>query len=254
MTADAKPVSAQNRRHYSYEHYASREVAEGFDALRFGGPIGRYLFETQARLLDDWLAPLDGRSVLDVGTGTGRAAIGLAVGGADVSGVDASAEMLQVAKRRAAANDVRVGFARADAHHLPAASRSVDAAISLRVLMHTIDWPVCIAELCRVARWRAIVDFPAAFSFAALESGARRAAQSLGRPVEAYRVIPENTVRSAFAAHGFRVVHVHREFVLPINVHKRVNSLRFTTVVERALAGVGLLRALGSPVTMVAER
>jgi hypothetical protein len=37
--------------HYSYAHYADRDVAEGFDALRFGGPIGRYLLEQQETIL-----------------------------------------------------------------------------------------------------------------------------------------------------------------------------------------------------------
>ncbi len=33
------PSGARN--HYSYTHYADQAVAEGFDALRFGGPIGK---------------------------------------------------------------------------------------------------------------------------------------------------------------------------------------------------------------------
>ena len=41
------------------------------------------------------------------------------------------------------------------------ADRSFDLAVSLRVLMHTPDWRQCVAELCRVARRRVIVDFPA---------------------------------------------------------------------------------------------
>ena len=35
-----------NRQHYSYTHYASKDVAEGFDNLRFSGPIGRHLCVT----------------------------------------------------------------------------------------------------------------------------------------------------------------------------------------------------------------
>ena len=38
-----------NRSHYSYAHYAIADVAEGFDALRFGGPIGQLLADTDAR-------------------------------------------------------------------------------------------------------------------------------------------------------------------------------------------------------------
>jgi len=240
--------------HYSYRHYADAKVAEGFDDLRFGGPIGRLLLESQQAVLVEALAPVSGRRVLDVGTGTGRAAIGLAQVGATVVGVDASAEMLQVAAARAKAAGVTVQFERGDAHALPVGDRTFDAAVSLRVLMHTVDWKACVAELCRVSRWRVVVDFPALGSFAAIESGTRHLGNALGRRVEAYRVMAERDVASAFAASGFRVVMIRRQFVLPIALHKAVGRLGVTRTIEGALRKIGLLRLLGSPVTMVAER
>ena len=57
-------------------------MAERFDAVRFGGPIGALVAETQERVLARLRRPLDRRAVLDVGTGTGRAALALARGGA----------------------------------------------------------------------------------------------------------------------------------------------------------------------------
>ena len=98
--------------HYSYSVYADPAMAEAFDALRFSGPIGRLLADTQERRDRRFLAPVAGRTVLDVGTGTGRAAIALAGRGARVTGVDASAEMLggrraPRAGARVAAVDVR---------------------------------------------------------------------------------------------------------------------------------------------------
>jgi ubiquinone/menaquinone biosynthesis C-methylase UbiE len=162
--------------------------------------------------------------------------------------------MLRVARVRAAASHVAIGFGVADAHHLPLADRSVDGAVCLRVLMHAIDWRGCVAELCRVSRHTVVVDFPALASFAAIESGGRRIAHAFGRPVEPYRVIAERDVVAAFRRSEFRVVDIQRQFVLPIAVHKRVGRLSFTQATERALAAVGLLRLIGSPVTMVAER
>lgn len=256
-----------NRQHYSYTHYANRQVAEGFDALRFSGPIGELLLETQERLLLDAIAPLAeapvagrpcaGVRVLDVGTGTGRAAIGLARAGAGVVGVDASAEMLDVARARAAAQtdvDMDVTFDVGDAHALPFSSGEFDVAVSLRVLMHTPDWRRCVGELCRVSRQRVIVDFPSLTSAAALESLVRHGRRAFGARVESYRVMSERAVRAAFAAQGFRVVSVHRQFVLPIAAHKAIGSRSFTVGLERALAAAGVLWLIGSPVTMVAER
>lgn len=254
MTPPPRPTPGADRDHYSYAHYADAGVANRFDALRFGGPIGRYLLEGQERLLREALAPVSGRRILDVGTGTGRAAIGLSAAGANVLGLDTSSAMLRVARARAAAASLAVEFGVADAHHLPLADRSVDAAVCLRVLMHAIDWRTCVGELCRVSRRRVVVDFPAFASFAAVESGGRRIAHALGRAVEPYRVIAERDVVSAFRRSNFRIVDIQRQFVLPIALHKHVGSLSFTHATERALSAIGLLRLIGSPVTLVAER
>lgn len=252
-----------NRQHYSYTHYASKDVAAGFDQLRFSGPIGEYLLETQEALLMEAFRPLAaagsdgslaGATLLDVGTGTGRAAIGLARAGAAVEGVDASSEMLDVARERARAAGVAVTFDVGDAHALPFPAGHFDGAVSLRVLMHTPDWSRCVGELCRVARRRVVVDFPSLSSLAAIESAVRHLRDAAGRPVEAYRVMSERSVVATFEAHGYRVVRVHRQFVLPIALHKAIGSLAFTRGVERLLAAVGLLWLAGSPVTMVAER
>lgn len=240
--------------HYSYRVYADPSMADGFDALRFSGPIGTLVAEVQARVLADYIGDATGQAVLDVGTGTGRAAIALARLGAVVTGVDASEEMLRVARQRADAAGVAVRFERGDAHALPFPDGSFTAAVSLRVLMHTPGWRVCLRELCRVSRGRVVFDFPSARSAAALQSVARRAAAALGRPTEAYRVFSERAIGRALADHGFRIARVHRQFVLPIALHKAVGSRAVTLAVEGAFAKVGLLRLCGSPVTVVAER
>ncbi len=229
-------------------------MAEAFDALRFSGPIGRLIAETQERVVASFLAPVAGRTVLDVGTGTGRAAIALAARGAHVTGVDASGEMLAVAERRAKDAGVRVTFTPGDAHDLAFPDRSFDAVICLRVLMHTPDWRRSVGELCRVARGRVVFDYPALMSAAALQAAARHAVHAAGGRVEAYRVFADRAVATALARNGFRISDRHRQFVLPIALHKRLNSAAATTRIEGALARAGLTRLLGSPVTVVAER
>jgi SAM-dependent methyltransferase len=241
------------RDHYSYSVYADPATAQTFDDRRFGGPIGEIVAATQARVLLDFLAPR-GRSILDVGTGTGRAALLLAREGVDVVGVDASEEMLAVARSRAAAEGARVQFERGDAHALAFPDRSVDAAVSLRVLMHTPDWRRCVAELCRVARDLVVVDYPAAASVALIESAARRVAHAGGMRTEPYRVFTDAAIDRAFSDCGYLVRRRHRLFVLPITLHKAIGSRGFTERSERVLDRAGLLSLLGSPVTLVAER
>ncbi len=240
--------------HYSYSVYADPAMAEAFDTLRFSGPIGRMIAETQEQVIASFLDPVAGRTILDVGTGTGRAALALAVRGARVTGVDASREMLAVASRRASAAGIEVTFAEGDAHALGFPDASFDAVVCLRVLMHTPDWRRSLAELCRVARERVVFDYPAVSSAAALQAVTRHVAHALGAPVEAYRVFSRRSIEMALGASGFRLRDTHRQFVLPIALHKRLNSGPATERIEGGLRRAGLTRLLGSPVTLVAER
>jgi ubiquinone/menaquinone biosynthesis C-methylase UbiE len=240
--------------HYSYAAYADPRMAETFDQARFSGPIGRLIADTQEQVIAGFLSPLAGSTVLDVGTGTGRAAIALAQRGALVTGVDASAEMLAVARRRAVESGATVTFLQGDAHALHLPDRSFDSVVCLRVLMHTPDWRRSLGELCRVARRRVVLDYPARSSAAALQSISRRVAHAFGARVEAYRVFGARDIDGALAANGFRVAGAHKQFVLPIALHKRLGSAAATTRIERLLERAGLRGAFGSPVTLVAER
>jgi ubiquinone/menaquinone biosynthesis C-methylase UbiE len=239
---------------YSYTVYADPAMAQRFDALRFSGPIGQLIAATQEARIAEFLAPLEGRAILDVGTGTGRAAIARARRGARVTGVDASREMLRVARQRAADAQASVVFAPGDVHALPFADRSFDAVVCLRVLMHTPEWRQALRELCRVARHRVVLDYPARWSTAALQAGARAVAQWVNRDVEAYRVFSSRQMAAALRSAGFELRGEHRQFVLPIALHKRIGSAPWTSGVETVLAYAGLNRRFGSPVTIVAER
>ena len=240
--------------HYSYQLYADAGMAEAFDGMRFSGPIGRLVAESQERVIIDFLDPVAGLRVLDVGTGTGRGAIVLALRGAAVTGVDASAEMLAVARRRAEAAGVTVDFVQGDAHGLACDDRSFDVVVCLRVLMHTPDWRQSLGELCRVARERVLFDYPALMSAAALQSAGRHLANLAGGRTEAYRVFADRAVRSTLRANGFEIRQIDRQFVLPIALHKRMGSAGITRTVEAGFRKTGLNWLLGSPVTVVAER
>jgi len=240
--------------HYSYKIYADPETAKDFDESRFGGPIGQLVASAQERVLADFAGDLQGVSVLDVGTGTGRAALALAKRGARVVGLDSSGEMLRVARVNAANVGLDIEFVPGDANALEFPDASFDLVVSLRVLMHTPNWQRCLGEMCRVARHRLIFDYPPLVSAPALQVVLRRLAQLTGRPTETYYVISTPVARSVLTNRGFRVAQLHRQFVLPIALHKLVGSERFTERSEAVLARLGLLRLLGSPVTILAER
>ena len=246
-------MSESSEKHYSYTFYADPANAQTFDRRRFSGPIGEMIAGTQGRVLANFVGRINDRPILDVGTGTGRAALLLSRGGAQVTAVDASDEMLAVARKRAAEEGATIRFLVGDAHSLDFADRSFDVAVSLRVLMHTPEW--------RCA-WPSSVGSPTAssswtirrHSVAFFQSMWRRAIHAVGARTEPYRVFSHAEISKAFASHGFRIRSVHRQFVLPIGFHKLLGSRRLTVAIEDFLDRAGLLKTFGSPVTLVAER
>jgi SAM-dependent methyltransferase len=92
------------------------------------------------------LEPQAGGRYLEVGTGTGDDALALAARfGAGVVGVDASATMIEEAKRRGL-TEAHV----ADAHALPFADESFDGAWADRTFQHLADPEAALRELVRV--------------------------------------------------------------------------------------------------------
>ena len=82
----------------------------------------------------------------------------------------------------------------------------------------------------------------------------RRVMHALGSRTEPYRVFTHRTIAEAFRQSGFEIRSVHRQFALPIQLHRAIGSRRFTEATEDLLDRIGLLRLVGSPVTLVAQR
>ena len=136
--------------HYSYTAYADPAMAQSFDKRRFSGPIGELVATTQARVLANMVGRIQHRRLLDVGTGTGRAALILAAGGAKVTGVDASEEMLAIARQRAAGLGRDVDLREGDAEHLPFDDASFDTVVCAFSLCTIPSPDAAIAEMRRV--------------------------------------------------------------------------------------------------------
>jgi len=96
-----------------------------------------------------------GRRALDLCCGTGDIAFALARAGAEVIGLDFSAAMLAVARRRLdmhANGAGNVSFHQGDAQHLPFTDNAFDAVTVGYGLRNLPDWEAVLREMHRVAK------------------------------------------------------------------------------------------------------
>jgi ubiquinone/menaquinone biosynthesis C-methylase UbiE len=97
---------------------------------------------------------LTGKTVLDLGCGSGENSLLLARRGADVIGVDISESLLALAQQRLAVNgcaDACVRFVPASAHRLPIPDASVDVVVGIAILHH-LDLDATSREVFRVLK------------------------------------------------------------------------------------------------------
>lgn len=129
--------------------------------------------------LAETLRPRPGNRILDVGCGEGLAEV--SIGRLHISqirlvGIDLVVSKVMAAARETAAHNQRVGFAAADACHLPFATGAFDSLFCVAVLQHIADVNLALAECARVtARSGRIVavepDNSARYGFSSASSG-----------------------------------------------------------------------------------
>lgn len=96
----------------------------------------------------DALGPLEGVRLLDAGCGSGLALRCAANRGATVSGVDASAPLLEAARQRIPAADLLTG----EIEELPHDDNRFDVVTAFNSIQYAVDPAQAVADLARVAR------------------------------------------------------------------------------------------------------
>jgi SAM-dependent methyltransferase len=104
---------------------------------------------------ESFVARLDlkpGMVLLDVACGTGNSAIPAARAGAKVTGVDIATNLLEQARKRAAAEQLDIRFEEGDAEELPFTDRSFDVVVSIFGAMFAPRPERVAAEFLRVSK------------------------------------------------------------------------------------------------------
>ena len=118
----------------------------GYDTVRYGPDLPG---ERELRLLGD----VKGKRVLDLGCGTGQAAIAFARQGAHAIAIDASASRLAAGRALAAAEEVRIEWHHGDLADLAfLRADSIDLAVSFFALGEVDDLDRVLRQVHRVVR------------------------------------------------------------------------------------------------------
>jgi SAM-dependent methyltransferase len=154
--------------------FNTEEIARSYDDW-LKTPAGRYIDGREKNLILDLTAPRVGEKVLDVGCGTGEHLLLFMKKGCDITGVDPSPSMLDIAKQKLGN---RADLYMEKAEDLPFSDNEFDIVTMISSLEFIEDPQKAICEAIRVCRGRVFLGGMNKLSVA----GTRWKYQRLGSP------------------------------------------------------------------------
>lgn len=173
-----------------------------------------------------------GEHVVDVGCGTGNAALIAAAQGARVSGIDPAQRLLDVAAADAEARGLDAVFLHGNAAALPLSDKSADVLLSAFGLIFAPDPHIAVTEMARVAKARSRIAFSAWLPGGALTTVMRLRGEALSAaastsapaqtPASASRAAPfawhdPTALDELFVPHGFCIELYNQQLAFTAN-------------------------------------
>lgn len=165
----------------------------------------------------DVLGRLEGRSILEIGSGGGLMAEEYARRGADVAGVDRSLPSLRVARRHAAAGGIAIEYAGSLGEYLPFRDGTFDAVVTADTLEHVDDVERVIGEAARVLKAEGC------FVYDTVNRTWKSRLLLIWLPQNIFHLAPPNT-------------HAYDKFIRPEELHALLGRHGLTNCETRGLA------------------
>ena len=225
---------------------ADIETSSADYARRFDGAVGAWMLKIQEDIVVRLLADTHRPTILDVGGGHGQLATPLCGKGFSVTVLGSHSICVQRIQHLVQSGICR--FTVGDTLNLPFADRTFDVTLCFRLLTHCDQWRTLVKELCRTARERIIVDYPTSQSLNAIAPMLFTAKKKLEGNTRSWRSFNHDEIIDEFARYSFTQQGLHKQFFLPMALHRTLRLAPLSAAFERLFRIFGLTKILGSPV------
>ncbi len=217
-------------------------------ANRFSGKIGEYFLSVQEVITLDFLKHKPYAKVLDVGGGHAQLAIPLVKNGFKVTVIGSDKTCRTRIDKFLQPGSFE--FITGNLLDLPFEDNSFDFVISFRLLTHEENWEIQISELCRVAKYAVIVDYPDIRSFNILYDILFNVKKKFEKNTRTYRNFSRKEILEEFRKNNFMNYEMKPEFFLPMVIHRAIKKVFLLKSIENLFGMVGLTKLFGSPVIL----
>ena len=214
-----------------YSQKADIETSSENYAKRFSGDVGEYFLTVQSEITLQLLEQWKKAKVLDVGGGHAQLAVPLVKNNFDLTvvGSDESCrERLDKFLPRSSFQYFNCNLLK-----LPFDDKSFDVVISFRLLTHEDNWKLQLSELCRVAKYAVIVDYPDRRSFNIFYDLLFNMKRKYEGNTRTYRNFSRKEIIEEFKSNNFVYSKVKPEFFLPMLIHRALKNVTLLKNIEK---------------------
>ena len=236
----------------SFQEQADIETASAEYAARFAGAAGEFFIKRQKDTVLNILRDLPKARILDVGGGHAQLAEPLVQGGFEVTVTGSDDSCRQRLLQRISPLDFE--YVTCDSLQLPFEDRSFDVVMAFGLFSQVRMWRELLKELSRVAGECIIFDYSDRRSVNILYDRLFDLKKRLEGNTRPFHLYTRTEILQQLQANGFGKPVVIPQYVFPMVMHRKLNSHRFSRLLEGASKVLGLSGCFGSPIIVRSNR